>query len=57
MNFIGNRANAQLNAAPMTDGQQAEQLSALGYVTAGSVVPVRTKVEGADPKGRIETRI
>ena len=48
-------SNAQLNAAPGTDAQQAEQLSALGYVTAGSVAPVGTKVEGADPKDRIET--
>jgi arylsulfatase A-like enzyme/Flp pilus assembly protein TadD len=53
--FHRESSNAQLNAAPMTDAQQAEQLSALGYVTAGSVAPVGTKVEGADPKGRIET--
>ena len=40
--------------SPVTDAQQAEQLSALGYVTAGSSAPAETKQAGTDPKGKIE---
>jgi arylsulfatase A-like enzyme/thioredoxin-like negative regulator of GroEL len=46
--------NAHLNPSPTTDAQQAEQLSALGYVTAGSSTATETKQQGADPKDRIE---
>jgi choline-sulfatase len=48
--------SAHLAAAAATDAQQAEQLSALGYVTADSAAkPIESKQNGADPKDRIET--
>ncbi len=47
----GNSPSA--NTAP-TDAQQAEQLSALGYVTSGASTAAGSKLEGANPKDRIE---
>jgi choline-sulfatase len=46
--------NATRAAAPSSDAQQAEQLSALGYVTTGSSAHSESKPEGADPKDRVE---
>lgn len=50
--------NAHLHPSAPTDAQQAEQLSALGYVTADGSSPTTstpTPQSGADPKDRIET--
>jgi arylsulfatase A-like enzyme/Flp pilus assembly protein TadD len=52
-NRLGSTGTA---VVPPTDAQQAEQLSSLGYVTAGATgSSVGAKVEGVDPKDRIET--
>jgi arylsulfatase A-like enzyme/Tfp pilus assembly protein PilF len=42
------------NAVAPVDAQQAEQLSALGYVSGGASTASGTKLEGANPKDRIE---
>jgi tetratricopeptide (TPR) repeat protein len=53
--MAGTNVSAGLGTgATNTDAQQAEQLSALGYVAAGSTSGSETKQEGADPKDRIE---
>ena len=46
--------NAHLDPSPATDAQQAEQLSALGYVAGGPAPGTDTKQQDADPKDRIE---
>jgi choline-sulfatase len=46
--------SASTSSAAPTDAQQAEQLSALGYVSSGASAAPGTKLEGADPKDRIE---
>jgi arylsulfatase A-like enzyme/Tfp pilus assembly protein PilF len=47
-------SNARIRPSPANDAQQAEQLSALGYVSSGSSAATEPREEGADPKERIE---
>ena len=53
---LGASSNPAVGASlpASSDAQQAEQLSALGYVTAGPAAVTESKQEGADPKDRIE---
>ncbi len=50
----GASISARASLPGSSDAQQAEQLSALGYVTAGPTAAAETKREGTDPKDRIE---